>query len=651
MKSINPFPYNFSRDTTDCRLPKCSEHCRTGFKPVLLGTPSALRKKMTSNRLIREKSPYLLQHARNPVDWYPWGDEAFARAERENKPVFLSIGYAACHWCHVMEKESFEDEETAGYLNETFVCIKVDREERPDIDAVYMAACHILNKSGGWPLTIFMTSDKKPFFAATYLPRQSTFGRIGLTELCQRIREIWHTQKQKILDSAAEVAGHLSKAFVFSPGIHDLNASVLDRAYAQIAESFDTVFAGFKPAPKFPTPHRLMFLLRYHLKTGNAAALDMAEKTLTAMRLGGLWDHIGFGFHRYSTDTEWLVPHFEKMLYDQAMLITAYLEAFQITKDRFYAETAEQVFAYLLRDMTSPEGAFFAAQDADSQGEEGKFYVWTLEEFRQVLGKDEAEFWEKIFNLRAEGNYSEEASRRKTGANILNLEMPLFRWAEKLNLKTDDLKQRWENAGKLLFEVREQRVHPLKDDKILLDWNGLMIAALAMGARILERPEYALTAQKTVRFISDNMRDSYGRLLHRFRDGEAGIPANANDYAFFIMGLLELYRTLFDPDVLAQAISLQEQMLNEYWDEENCGFFLTAKGNQDLPVRPKEIYDGALPSANAVSLLNMLHIARLTGDTRWENRASEIVRAYSGTVESYPSAYTHFLLGISFMMS
>ena len=603
---------------------------------------------MTSNRLIHEKSPYLLQHAHNPVDWYPWGDEAFARAERENKPVFLSVGYAACHWCHVMEKESFEDEETAGYLNETFVCIKVDREERPDIDAVYMAACQMLNKSGGWPLTVFMTPDKKPFFAATYLPKCSGFGRIGLTELCQRVRELWQNQKQIVLDSAVTVAGHLAKAFVFSAGKDELNESLLDRAYTQIAESFDTVFAGFKPAPKFPTPHRLMFLLRYHLRTGNSAALDMVQKTLTAMRLGGLWDHIGFGFHRYSTDKEWLVPHFEKMLYDQALLIQVYLESFQVTKDRFYAETAQEMFTYILRDMTSQDGAFFAAEDADSQGEEGKFYVWTLEEFRHVLGKDEAEFWEKIFNMRAEGNYSEEASGRKTGANILNLNMPLFQWAEKLCMKAGEIEERWENAGKMLFEARERRVHPLKDDKILLDWNGLMIAALAMGARILDRPEYAQAAQKAVRFISAKMRDSEGKLLHRFRDGEAGIPANANDYAFFIMGLLELYRTLFDPDVLSQAIFLQEQMLNEYWDEDNGGFFLTSKESKDLPVRPKEIYDGALPSANAVSLLNMLHIAKLTGDKRWENRASEIVRAYSGTVEKYPSAYTHFLLGISF---
>ncbi len=602
---------------------------------------------MLPNRLSREKSPYLLQHAHNPVDWYPWGDEAFAKAQAENKPVFLSIGYATCHWCHVMEKESFEDSEAAGHLNDAFVCIKVDREERPDIDAVYMAVCHLLNKSGGWPLTILMMPDKKPFFAATYLPKTSRFGRMGLIELCQGVKKLWTSQKDNILNSAKSIADALQNSFAFSAAEVPA-ASVLDQACSQLEQAFDYRFGGFEAAPKFPTPHRMLFLLRYFHRSGKTEALNMVKKTLTAMRLGGIWDHVGFGFHRYATDKQWLLPHFEKMLYDQALLAMSYLETFQITQEPFFAKTAEEIFTYLLRDMTSEQGGFFAAEDADSEGEEGKFYVWDIETFRQVLG-DEAQLFEKMFNMTQDGNFSEEASQKKTGANILHLSMPLSQWAEKQGMDTDALAARWENARKKLFESREKRIHPLKDDKVLADWNGLMIAALAAGARILNKPEYATAARKAARFILTNMKDKNGELLHRFREEEAGIPATANDYAFLIRGLLELYRSLFDPDDLEQAIGLQELMLAKYWDEKSGGFFLTAAEHHELPARPKEIYDGALPSANSVSLLNLLHLSRLTGNMKWENRAVELARAFSGTVSAYPSAYTYFLLGTDFI--
>ncbi|OQX26322.1 MAG: thioredoxin domain-containing protein [Desulfobacteraceae bacterium IS3] len=602
---------------------------------------------MFPNRLIREKSPYLLQHAHNPVDWYTWGDEAFAKARAENKPVFLSVGYATCHWCHVMEKESFEDSEAAGYLNDIFVCIKVDREERPDIDAVYMAVCHLMNRTGGWPLTVLMTPDKKPFFAATYLPKTSRFGRMGLIELCQGVKKLWTSQKDNILNSAKRIADALQDSFAFSaaevPG-----CSVSDQAYSQLEQAFDDRFGGFDAAPKFPTPHRLLFLLRYFHLSGKPQALNMIKKTLTAMRLGGIWDHVGFGFHRYSTDKQWLLPHFEKMLYDQALLAMSYLEAFQITQEPFFAKTAGDIFTYLMRDMTSEQGGFFTAEDADSEGEEGKFYVWTLEAFREILG-EESQLFEKIFNLTQDGNFSEEASQKKSGANILHLDMSLSQQAEKQGLEQAELAARWENARKKLFESRESRIHPLKDDKVLTDWNGLMIAALSMGARILDKPEYTTAAQKAARFLLTEMKDSSGGLLHRFREGEAAIPATANDYAFLIRGLLELYRSLFDPGDLEQAICLQEQMLAKYWDEKNGGFFLTAAEHHELPARPKEIYDGALPSANSVSLLNLLHLSRLTGNMKWENRAFELARAFSGTVSSYPSAYTYFLLGTDFI--
>ncbi|OQX12060.1 MAG: thioredoxin domain-containing protein [Desulfobacteraceae bacterium IS3] len=587
---------------------------------------------MMSNHLIYEKSPYLLQHAHNPVNWYAWSESAFERAKADNKPVFLSIGYATCHWCHVMEKESFEDEETASYLNDTFICIKVDREERPDIDAVYMSACQLLSGGGGWPLTIFMTPDKKPFFAATYIPKRSQFGRAGVIDLCIRIKELWTSRKQYVLDSAESVAQALEKAFAFNAKA-ELDASFSDRAYQQIEQSYDPQFGGFNPVPKFPMPHRLMFLLRYYQRTGHAKALEMVRETLSAMRLGGIWDHIGFGFHRYSTDAHWLLPHFEKMLYDQALMALACLETYQLTREQPYADMAHEIFTYVLRDMTAESGGFFTAEDADSEGHEGKFYVWTKQEFEDLLGKSEAEFWGKKFNLTQDGNFSDEATRQKTGANILHL-------SEALN--SED-KQRWETARAALFNAREKRIHPLKDDKILTDWNGLMIAALAFGARVLDTPEYLAAAEKASEFIMKNLRDKNGGLLHRYRDGEAKIEAFADDYAFLILGLSELYDSSKNPLYLEQAVCLQKTMIEKFRDNDNGGFFMTA-GNE-LPARPKELYDGALPSANSVALLNLLRLSRFTGDSQWKEKASEIIRTFAGTVKPAPSAYTYFMIG------
>ncbi|UCF94468.1 MAG: thioredoxin domain-containing protein [Desulfobacterales bacterium] len=604
---------------------------------------------MAANRLIQEKSPYLLQHAHNPVDWHPWSDETFAKAQAANKPVLLSIGYATCHWCHVMEKESFEDEEAAKYLNETFVCIKVDREERPDIDAVYMAACQMLTGSGGWPLNIFMTPDKKPFFAATYIPKRSRFGRTGLIELCQQVQDLWNSQIDKVQASAAGIAANLNRAFAFKSAAEP-DITVLDQAYHHIARSYDPRFGGFEPAPKFPTPHRLLFLLRCHHRTEDQETLAMVEQTLTAMRRGGIWDHVGFGFHRYSTDKEWLVPHFEKMLYDQALIAQAYLETYQLTRNPLFARTAEEIFTYVLRDMTSPQGAFFSAEDADSEGEEGKFYVWTSDDFRKVVGEEQTQTWERIFNLNPAGNFLEEASGRKTGANILHLRMDLAQWAAKLELEEAQIQARWDALRHQLYQVRARRIHPLKDDKILTDWNGLMIAALALGARILDQPAYEDAARRAVRFILDHMRDEAGQLYHRFREGELAIKAQASDYAFLIHGLLNLYQATFDLTYAEQAAALQEEMLKAFWDEDQGGFFLTVKGREELPVRPKDLYDGAIPSANSVALLNMLCLARLTGDSKWEIKAQEQVRAFAGSVRLQPAAFTYFLLGLDFAL-
>ena len=604
---------------------------------------------MSPNHLINEKSPYLIQHAHNPVDWHPWSDETFARAKLENRPVFLSIGYATCHWCHVMEKESFEDEEAAGYLNDTFVCIKVDREERPDIDAVYMAACQMLTGSGGWPLSIFMTPAKKPFFAATYLPKNSRAGRAGLIDICRQVKKLWTTDKEKIENSAVSIAAQLGKAFAFAAA-DEPDASLLDQAYQKIKLGFDPQHGGFDSAPKFPTPHRLLFLLRCYHRNGDSNALEMVNKTLTAMRLGGIWDHVGFGFHRYSTDARWLLPHFEKMLYDQALIATAYLEAYQITKDPLFAATTDDIFSYVLRDMTAEQGAFYSAEDADSEGEEGKFYVWTTEEFRRVLGDEIATTWETILRLSPEGNFTDEATRQKTGANILHLTAPMQKWAEKLNLPEDQLGEDWVNVRDQLFRVREKRVHPLKDDKILTDWNGLMIAALALGARILNRPEYETAARKAADFILTKMRDKNGRLYHRFRDGELAVEAHAGDYAFLIHGLLSLYQTTYDLAYAEEAKILQEKMIERFWDEENGGFFSTPNGSDELPVRPKELYDGAIPSANSVALFNLVFLSRLTGDPQWENRIQAHIRAFAGTLKSQPQAFTYFLCALDFAL-
>ncbi len=601
---------------------------------------------MAPNRLINEKSPYLIQHAQNPVDWYPWGDEAFEKATADHKPIFLSIGYAACHWCHVMEKESFEDEETATYLNDTFICIKVDREERPDIDSVYMAACQMLTGRGGWPLTVLLTPDKKPFYAATYIPKTSRFGRPGLIDICKQIKSLWEKDRDKINDSAAQISQHLGKAFDFHWTGENLDESVLKSAYEELESSFDEECGGFGSAPKFPTPHRMLFLLRYYHRTAEEKAMVMVQKTLKAMRLGGIWDHVGFGFHRYSTDQLWLLPHFEKMLYDQALLAMAYLETYQITKDPLYAKTADDIFAYVLRDMTSDTGGFFTAEDADSEGEEGKFYVWTIHEFNAVLGAERGKLWQRFMNLNSHGNFADEATGQKTGNNILHLTRSFSEWAEKLEIEETDLADRWEKTRETLFYIRKKRVPPLKDDKILTDWNGLMIAALAMGSRILGNYSYIEAAKKAAAFIQRRLTDETGTLLHRFRNEESGIKANANDYAFFIFGLLELFRATFEPEYIHRAIEFQEQMIENFWEHESGGCSLTSKSAEQLPARPKELYDGAIPSANSVAFLNLLILSRLTGNTRWEQYADEMVSTFAGSIKKQLSAFSYFLCGL-----
>lgn len=606
-----------------------------------------------TNRLISEKSPYLLQHAHNPVDWYPWGDEAFEKARKEDKPIFLSIGYSTCHWCHVMEKESFEDSETAKLLNETFVSIKVDREERPDLDSIYMKVCQILTGSGGWPLHIIMTPDKKPFFAATYIPKESKFGRAGMKELIPKIKAFWESRKGELFKRAQKITTFLQQAEKESvvPQVEgELGIYTLDATFEYLSKNFDERNGGFGIAPKFPSPHNLTFLLRYWNRNGNEKALWMVEKTLRSMWLGGIYDHIGFGFHRYSTDSRWLVPHFEKMLYDQAMLIIAYTEAYQATGKEEYKHAAREIITYVMRDMTAADGAFYSAEDADTEGEEGKFYLWTEKEIREVLPADDAEFAIKIFSVEKEGNFEDKSPERKTGRNILRLKRSINEIASKLKIPLDEIHERLDNIRQKLFAVRGRRVHPDKDDKILTDWNGLMIAALARAVQVFNEETYVNAAKKATDFIIENMLSSKGRLYHRYRDGEAAIPGFLDDYAFFVWGLIELYETTFEVKYLQLAILLTEDMIERFWDKEHGGFYFTASDVEEVLVRNKKIYDGAYPSGNSIAMLNLLRLARMTAKTEFENKAVQIPLSFSKMVSDSPSAYTQLLIALDFAL-
>lgn len=578
-----------------------------------------------TNRLITEKSPYLLQHAYNPVNWYPWGEEAFAKAEAEDKTVFLSIGYSTCHWCHVMERESFEDEEVAALLNENFIAIKVDREERPDIDNICMNVCQALTGHGGWPLSIFMTPDKKPFFAATYIPKMSRGGLKGMIALLPEITDLWKNNRSSVLESGDKISDWLSHSELHSSG-QEVKPEVFCEAFDNYSRIFDPVYGGFGAAPKFPSPHNLYFLLRYFISAGEPKALEMVEITLESIYRGGIYDHIGFGFTRYSTDHYWLVPHFEKMLYDNALLAIAYLETYQVTGKQLYSRVAKEIFSYILRDMTSPEGAFYSAEDADSEGEEGKFYVWTAEEILSVLGKEEGQCFCEEYDISPRGNFE--------GKNIPNLIKKLI---------SEEEREKLEKLREKVFAYREKRVHPHKDDKILTSWNGLMIAALAYGARVLNKPEYLQAAGRAADFILSELRRDDGRLLARYREGEAMYPAYASDYAYLIWGLIELYQAGFDFRYLKTAIELNNDLINYFWDREKGGFFFYGEDAEQLLTRPKEAYDGALPADNSVAALNLLRLARLTGNSEIEDMAAECLHCFGEQINGMPLAHSFFL--------
>ncbi len=593
------------------------------------------------NRLVDSNSPYLLQHADNPVDWYPWGEEAFEAAREQDKPIFLSIGYATCHWCHVMEHESFEDDSVAALMNDAFINVKVDREERPDIDGVYMSVAQAITGRGGWPLTILMTPDRKPFFAGTYIPKESRYGQMGMLDLIPRVAQSWQDDRDGILYSAEEITQAVQGNFTSpTPGVV-LGEETLTRAFEQLGGRYDADLGGFGTAPKFPTAHNLLFLLRYWKRSGNSEALQMVETTLQSMRRGGIWDQVGYGFHRYSTDQRWLLPHFEKMLYDQALLAMAYTEAYQATRDEQYRETAEMIFAYIERDMRSPEGLFFSAEDADSinrngEKEEGAFYIWSEAELIDVLGEGDAAFARRVFGTTSEGNFAEEATGQSTGDNVLHRPGSIAVDAERL----ESIRQR-------LFAARERRARPLLDDKVLTNWNGLMIAALAKAAVAFDEPRYARQASRAADFLLSTMRTTDGHLLHRYRNGEAGIPAHLDDYAFLVWGLFELYEATFDERHLGDALALHRTMNEHFADEEGGGYYFTADGSEELLFRQKEYYDGAIPSGNSVAMLNGLRLSRITGDLELERRADRVGSSVA-ELNARPSVHTFMMTAVDF---
>jgi uncharacterized protein YyaL (SSP411 family) len=605
-----------------------------------------LKKEKKPNRLIHEKSPYLLQHAYNPVDWYPWGEEAFEVAKAQDKPVFVSIGYSSCHWCHVMEKESFDDQEVAKLMNAVFVCIKVDREERPDLDSAYMTVCQMMGRSCGWPLNVIMAPGKNPFFAASYIPKNSRFGLVGMVDLVPQIEEIWKTRRSDLENLGNDITQRIEILEKRTAG-EELGKNVLDEAYKKFTLSFDAENGGFGRAPKFPSPHNLLFLLRYWSRTKEKKALAMVEKTLRAMRTGGIFDQVGFGFHRYSTDAEWLVPHFEKMLYDQALLILAYTEAFQATGAGKFKITAKETLTYVLRDLASPEGGFYAAEDADSEGEEGKFYLWTEEEIRKALPPEDANLAVRLFGVKVEGNYTE-LGRNRNGRNILHLAELLKQVASESQLMADELILRLGRICNVLFKAREKRVRPAKDYKILVDWNGLMIAALAKASSVISEPRYLQAAVKAATFILEKMRDANGTLYHRYAKGERAIEGFLDDYAFLVWALLEIYEASFEGAYLQAAVELTNTMVTRFWDDADGGFYSTMKNSESPVPRRKEAYDGALPSGNSVALLNLLRLSLLTGNTKYRELASRVLRVFSEDVKRSSTAHTFMLVGVDF---
>jgi uncharacterized protein YyaL (SSP411 family) len=595
------------------------------------------------NRLENETSPYLLQHKDNPVDWYPWGEEAFEKARAEDKPVLLSVGYSACHWCHVMERESFENEETARLMNEGFVNIKVDREERPDVDSIYMAATQAMTRHGGWPMTVFMTPDGAPFYAGTYFPPVPSRGMPSFGQLLTSLSDAYENRRDEVLKSADSVREYLQSASNASIPRTGLSEGLLDDAANSLVGQLDNRFGGFGGAPKFPQAMNLEVLLRQYARTGDRAALSGVELTLRSMANGGIYDQLGGGFSRYSVDEYWLVPHFEKMLYDNALLARLYLEAYQATGDEFYRRIATETLDYLLRDMTSPEGGFYSAEDADSEGEEGKFYVWTPQEIEAALEPEEARLALRFWDVTERGNFE--------GKNILNVPRPPEAVAREFDLTTEELAERIEGIRAKLYEVREERVRPGRDDKVLAAWNGLALRAFALAARVLpEHEDYLEAARKNAGFLLEKMKED-GRLHRSFKDGRARFNGYLEDYACVADGLVSLYEATFERRWIEEARTLADAMLELFWDAQRGAFYDTPSDHEELVTRPRDVYDSAAPSGNSVAVEVLLRLSVVLEREDYRERAGAVLEDLSGGMAQIPGGFGRLLSALDFYLS
>jgi uncharacterized protein len=595
-----------------------------------------------ANHLVNETSPYLLQHTDNPVDWYPWGEEAFEKARRENKPVLLSIGYSACHWCHVMAHESFENEAIAELMNENFVNIKVDREERPDLDQIYMNAVQMMTHHGGWPMTVFLTPDAVPFYGGTYFPPQDRYNMPGFPSILIGVAEAYRERQDDIRETGTSLVNELRRLGETAGSDHPIEKELLDASYVGIIRSYDSINGGFGGAPKFPPAMTLEFLLRTYVRTGNRDALEIVSYTCRKMANGGMYDQLGGGFHRYSTDARWLVPHFEKMLYDNSLLSRVYLHHFQLTDDVLSRETVEGILDYVLREMTHPEGGFYSTQDADSEGHEGKFFVWDIKEIRQVLGERDAGLFSSYYNITESGNFE--------GKNIPNVTRSLDEVARAHNISASELRESLEQSRRKLFELREKRIKPDRDEKILTAWNGLMMASFAEAGIVLNRRDYTDAARRNAEFLLANLRRD-GNLLRTWKDGRAKFNAYLEDYAFLAEGLLTLFETTGEFRWLKETLALTDRMIEEFWDDEGGGFYFTGKSHESLIVRAKDYFDNATPSGNSVAAITLLRLAALTGREKYQNLAITVLRETGDHVRRYPSGFGYALSAADFLLS
>jgi uncharacterized protein YyaL (SSP411 family) len=595
------------------------------------------------NRLADETSPYLLQHQNNPVDWHPWGQEAIALARREQKPSLLSIGYSACHWCHVMEHESFENATIAKILNDKFVAVKVDREERPDLDQIYMNVTQMMTGRGGWPMSVFLTPELKPFYAGTYFPPTARQGMPGFDEVLRAVDDAWQHRREHAEDMGNQLVAELKKLEQGGAGGRGaLSRQMVDDAVAQLAQAYDATWGGFGGAPKFPHPMDLQLLLRHWSRSGRQGSLDMVRTTLDRMAAGGIYDHLGGGFARYSVDARWLVPHFEKMLYDNALLAATYVEAYQATGDEHYAQVARETLDYVLRDMTGPEGGFFSTEDADSEGEEGKFYVWTPDEIEHVLGEEQGTTFGRVYDVTDAGNFE--------GHNILNLPKTLSQSAKILGRDEGELAASLAASRAKLFAVREKRVHPGKDDKVIVAWNGLMIDALARAGAALGEPRYLAAAEQAAVFLREHLRRPDGRLLHTWRQGRAKLDAYLDDYACLANALVSLYEATFDAGHLEEAGRLADVMLQHFADTQNGGFFYTADDHEELIARNKDVTDASVPSSSAMAATALVRLAKLTGKAEYAEAAQRTMESSAAVLKQAPTAMGQMLLAVDFQL-